>query len=67
MPHAVAETCSLIFQLRVGIALRSDPHAAASLEAVAHALGRDIEEEIDAEAGRQSYLRTGFPLRVDAS
>lgn len=50
MPHAVPDTCSLIFELRVGIALRSGPHAAASLEAVAHALGLDIEDEIDAEA-----------------
>jgi len=50
MPHAVPGTCNLIYQLRVGIALRSGPHGAASLEAVAHALGRDIEEEIDAEA-----------------
>lgn len=50
MPYAVPRTCDLIYQLRVGIALRSGPHGAASLEAVAHALGRDIEEEIDAEA-----------------
>lgn len=50
MPYAVPETCSLIFALRVGVALRSGPHAAVSREAVAQALGRDIEEEIDAEA-----------------
>ena len=50
MPHAVPDTCSLIFQLRVGIALRSGAHAAASQEAVVQALRRDIEEEIDAEA-----------------
>ena len=50
MSYAVHDTCSLIFQLRVGIALRSEPHAATSLEAVAQALGQDIEEEIDAEA-----------------
>ncbi len=50
MPYAVPGTCNLIFQLRVGIALRSGAHAAASLEAVAQALGRDIEKEIDAEA-----------------
>lgn len=50
MPYAVPDTCSLIFQLRVGMALRSGPHGAASLEAVAHALRRDMEEEIDAEA-----------------
>lgn len=50
MDYAEPDTCSLIFQLRVGIALRSGPHAAGSLEALAHALGRDIEEEIDAEA-----------------
>jgi hypothetical protein len=50
MPHAVPTTCNLIFQLRVGIALRSAPHAAASPEAVARVLGRDIEDEIDAEA-----------------
>lgn len=50
MPNAAPDTCSLIFQLRVGIALRSGPHAAASPEALAQALGRDIDEEIDAEA-----------------
>ncbi len=50
MPHAVPDTCSLIFQLRVGIALRSGAHAAGSVESLAQALGRDIEEEIDAEA-----------------
>ena len=50
MAYAVPDTCSLIFQLRVGIALRSEPHTATSLEAVAQALGQDIEEEIDAEA-----------------
>ena len=50
MPYAVPDTCTLIFQLRVGIALRSGPHAAASPQALAQALGRDIEEEIDAEA-----------------
>ncbi len=50
MSYAVPDTCSLIFQLRVGIALRSGAHAAASQEAVVQALGRDIEEEIDAEA-----------------
>lgn len=50
MSYTVPDTCSLIFQLRVGIALRSGVHAAASQEALAQALGRDIEEEIDAEA-----------------
>ena len=50
MPYAVPETCSLIFQLRVGIALRSGAHAAGSQEALTQALGRDIEEHVDAEA-----------------
>ncbi len=54
MPYAVPDTCGRIFQLRVGIALRSGPHAVASLEAVAQALRRDIEEEIDAGAAARA-------------
>ncbi len=50
MPYAVLDTCSLIFQLRVGIALRSGPQAAESVETLTQALGRNIENEIDAEA-----------------
>ncbi len=77
MPYAVPKTCSLIFQLRAGIALRSGTLAAASLEAVAHALGRDIEEEIDAEAiahaarviceteSRPTWTRADFALVTD--
>ena len=50
MFYAVPDTCSLIFQLRVGIALRSGVHAAASQETLEQVLGRDIEDEIDTEA-----------------
>ncbi len=50
MPYAVPETCRMIFELRAGIALRSEAHAAASQEAIVRVLGRDVEEEIDAEA-----------------
>ncbi|MBI3915872.1 MAG: SEC-C domain-containing protein [Betaproteobacteria bacterium] len=50
MSYAVPGTCNLIFQLRVGIALRSGGHAAASPQELAPALARDIEEEIHAEA-----------------
>src|SRR3990172_468954 len=61
---------------RVGIALRSGAHAAASQEAVVQALGRDIEEEIDAEAvahavrvicepdSRSAWTRAHFALVV---
>ena len=66
MPYAVPGTCSLIFQLRVGIALRSGSHAAGSLEALAQAVGRDIEEEIDAEAIAHAVRVIGEPDSTSA-
>jgi hypothetical protein len=56
MPHVVTEMCGLIFQLRVGLALRSKPGAGASPEPLAQALRRDMEEEIDTEAVRRAAM-----------
>jgi SEC-C motif len=57
MPHAVAEQSELIFQLRLGLALRSETtDAGASPEALADALRQDIEDEIDVEAARRAAL-----------
>lgn len=50
MPYAAVEKCNLVFQLRAGIALRGEQHAATSPQAVAEALGRDLEEDIEREA-----------------
>jgi hypothetical protein len=55
-PHVVPETCGLIFQLRVGLALRSEPDAGVSPEPLAQVLRRDMEEEIDAEAARRAAM-----------
>jgi hypothetical protein len=35
MPHVVPELCGLIFQLRVGLALRSEPEPARRLSRIA--------------------------------
>jgi hypothetical protein len=56
MPHVVPEMCGLIFQLRVGLALRSEPDAGASPEPLAQELRRDMEEEIDIEAARHAAM-----------
>jgi len=56
MPYVVPEMCGLIFQLRVGLALRSGPNADASPEPIAQALRRDMEEEIDTEAARRAAM-----------
>jgi hypothetical protein len=56
MPHVVPEMCALIFQLRVGLALRSEPGGGTSPELLAQALRRDIEEEIDTEAVRRASI-----------
>ena len=56
MPHVVPEMCGLIFQLRVGLALRSEPDAGASPEPLAQALRRDVEEEIDTEAAHRAAM-----------
>ena len=57
MPHAVAELSELIFQLRLGLALRSETtDAGASPEALADALRQDIGDEIDVEAARRAAL-----------
>jgi hypothetical protein len=50
MPWAVPDACGLIFELRVGNALRSGPHSASSLKVLAGALGRDICEELHADS-----------------
>ncbi len=50
MPYAAIEKCNLVFQLRAGIALRGEQDAASSPQAVAQALRRDLEEDIEREA-----------------
>ncbi len=50
MPYVVPIMCELVFQLRVGIALRSEPDSDASPEALAQVLRRGVEEDVDAEA-----------------
>jgi hypothetical protein len=56
VPRAAPEMCGLIFQLRVGLALRSAPDVGASPELVAQTLRREIEEEIDTEAARRAAM-----------
>ncbi len=56
MPYAVAHMCELIFQLRVGIALRARADADASAEALAQVLRRDLEEDVDAEAAERAAV-----------
>lgn len=57
MPHAVGEQSELIFQLRLGLALRSEiKDAGASSEASAEALRQGIEDEIDVEAASRAGL-----------
>jgi hypothetical protein len=57
MPHAVAELSELIFQLRIGPALRSETtDAGASPEAIADILRQSIDDEVDAEAARRAAL-----------
>jgi hypothetical protein len=76
MPHAVPELCALVFELRVGQGLRTEPSPEESTtESVARRLLRDVEEEIDADAaynaavvitGRDvvpAWERAGFELR----
>ena len=50
MPYAETEKCSLIFQLRAGIALCGEQDAALSPQAVAPILGRDLEGDIERDA-----------------
>lgn len=54
MPYAVPDKCNLIFELRVGIAMRSEPGASASPETLAQTLRRGIEEEIHVDAARNA-------------
>jgi hypothetical protein len=56
MPYVVPITCEPIFQLRVGIALRSEAEADASPEALAQVLRRDLEEDVDAEAADRAAM-----------
>jgi hypothetical protein len=56
IPHVVPEMCGLIFHLRVGLALRSEPDPGASPKPLAQALRHDMEEEIDAEAARRAAI-----------
>ena len=54
MPYVVPSMCELIFQLRVGLALRSESDSAPP-EILAQALRRDMEEdEVDTEAARRA-------------
>lgn len=50
MPYAPVEKCTLIFQLRSGIALRSAQDGAASPQTVAQALKQNLGEYIEDEA-----------------
>src|SRR5882757_7050909 len=54
MPYVAPNMCELIFQLRVGLALRAERNAGASPETFAQALRRDMEEEVDAEAAQRA-------------
>jgi hypothetical protein len=56
MSYVVPNMCELIFQLRVGVALRLESDAGASPETVVQALRRDIEEEVDTEAVRRAAI-----------
>lgn len=57
MPHAVGELSELIFQLRLGLALRSETtDAGASAEEWEKALRQGIEDEIDVEAASRGGL-----------
>jgi hypothetical protein len=56
MPHVVPEMCGLIFQLRVGLALSSEPGGGASPEPLAQALRQGMEEEIDTEAAHRAAM-----------
>jgi len=52
MNYAVPRRCSLIFELRVGRALRTPPTGASSPEMIASELRRGIEEEIHEDSAR---------------
>ena len=57
MPHAVAEQSEIIFQLRLGLALRSETtDADASPDSLGDVLRQGIEDEIDVEAARRAAL-----------
>jgi hypothetical protein len=56
MPYVVPTMCELIFQLRIGIALRSEADADASHDALAQVLRRDLEEDVDAEAADRAAM-----------
>jgi hypothetical protein len=57
MPHAVAEQSEIIFQLRLGLALRSETtDTDASPDALGDVLRQGIEDEIDVEAARRAAL-----------
>jgi hypothetical protein len=54
IPHAVPELCGLIFELRVGRHLRSEPSSATTPDPMALELRRGIEEEIHPDAARNA-------------
>jgi hypothetical protein len=57
MPHAVAEQSEIIFQLRLGLALRSETtDTDASPDALGDVLRQGIEDDIDVEAARRAGL-----------
>ncbi|MDQ3620958.1 MAG: SEC-C domain-containing protein [Verrucomicrobiota bacterium] len=74
MPHAAPELCGLVFELRVGAALRSEADAGRPAAEVARALCAGIEEEIHPEvaanavavitagAGPRAWTREHFDL-----
>jgi hypothetical protein len=53
-PHVLAFSCDLVFQLRVGLALRTAPAAGTLPGALAGSLRRDIEDEIDLAAAEHA-------------
>lgn len=54
MGYAVPQQCNLIFELRVGLALRDASSANASPDALARQLRLNIEEEIDEDSARMA-------------
>ena len=54
MPYAVPDHCELVFDLRVGWQLRSEPDIALSPDHIAESLRQGIEEEIHIEAVRNA-------------
>jgi len=54
MPYTVPEVCNLIFELRVGAHLRNDKNPESDMQRLAAELRRNMEKEIDPDAGRNA-------------